>query len=260
MIRRESPAPDRGLLQTVERALQLLELFTHDTPEWGLSDAARQLGLPKSVTFRLVETLAVHGYLSQNPDNKRYRLGLQLLALGAVVTERMDLRRAAQPHMEELAQGTGETVFLMALEGDQAAVVAKVDSASPIRVHMALGVPAPLTLGASNKVMLAFLPPERIERILAQPLPTMTGRGATSVQQLRQDLAGIRRSGWAYTAGEVTPDVAGLGVPILDRRGHLLGGLSLGGPASRLTPQKAARILPILRSAAQEIAKALGDR
>lgn len=247
-------------LQTVEKALRLLSLFTVKTPEWGLSDAARELGLPKSVTFRIIETLAFYGYLSQNPENRRYRLGLHVLALASTVAETLDLRHVAVPYMNELARLTGESVFLIVVDGESAVTVAKVDSDSPVRVHMTLGNHVPLTLGASNKALLAFLPLDRLERILGKPVTLITGHGPTDADALRQELKTIRARGWAYTVGEVTPDVAGLGVPILDRRGTLLGGLSLGGPATRLTKEKARQMAPELQAATRQIAEALGDR
>ncbi len=247
-------------LQTVERALRLLSLFTVKTPEWGLSDAARELGLPKSVTFRLVETLAFYGYLSQNPENKRYRLGLQVLSLASIVAESLDLRQVALPYMNELARLTGESVFLIVVENESAVTVAKVDSDNPVRVHMTLGNHVPLTLGASNKALLAFLPPERVEKILSKPVPPITGRSPADPAVLRQELKAIRARGWAYTVGEVTPDVAGLGVPILDRRGTLLGGITLGGPVTRLTKEKARQMVPELQRTTRLIATALGDR
>lgn len=247
-------------LQTVEKTLRLLSLFTVKTPEWGLSDAARELGLPKSVTFRIIETLAFYGYLSQNPENRRYRLGLQVLTLASTVTETIDLRQVALPHMNELARLTGETVFLILVDGESAVTVAKVDSDSPVRVHMTLGNHVPLTLGGSNKALLAFLPEERLERILSKPVTLITGRGSTDPEALRQEVKTIRARGWAYTVGEVTPDVAGLGVPIVDRRGNLLGGLSLGGPATRLTEGRARQVAPEVQGAARRIAEALGDR
>lgn len=249
-----------GRLQTVEKALRLLSLFSVKTPEWGLSDAARELELPKSVTFRLMETLAHHGYLAQNPENRHYRLGLQLLALASALTESLDLRQAALPYMNELARLTGESAFLIVVDGDSAVTVAKADSDSPVRVHMTLGNHVPLSLGASNKALLAFLPPDRLEQVLSKPLTLITGRGPTDPAALRQEVTTIRARGWAYTVGEVTADVAGLGVPILDRRGTLLGGLSLGGPATRLTEKKVQELVPALQHTARLIATALGDR
>lgn len=249
-----------GRLQTVEKALRLLSLFTVRTPEWGLSEAARELDLPKSVTYRLMETLGHYGYLAQNPENRRYRLGLQVLALASALTESMDLRQAALPFMRELARETGESVFLIVVDGDSAVTVAKADSDSPVRVHMTLGNHVPITLGGSNKALLAFLPPDRLEAILSKPIALITGRGPADAAALRREVEGIRGRGWAYTVGEVTPDTSGLGVPILDRRRTLLGGLSLGGPAARLTEARARELVPAVQHAARLIAMALGDR
>lgn len=233
-----------GNLQTVQRALQVLELFTAREPEWGLTEVAERLAISKSMAHRLLATLMDHGFLQQHPRSKRYRLGLRLLGLGALVGDRLEIRRVALPHMEALARGVGETVFLTVVDRRSALAVARVEGEQSVNWLMGIGENFPLTRGATNKVLLAYLQPAEQEEIL-------TGVAMPAeAEAIRADLAEIRQQGYAFSVGEVTFQTAAAAVPIISPQGGLIAGLSLAGPMARVTSQR----LPDLVAALQETA------
>lgn len=234
-------------LQTVERALMVLQLFSARMPEWGLTEMADRLGIAKSMTHRLLSTLADYGFVTQDPRTRRYRLGLSLLGLGAMVGDQLRIRRVAMPYLEVLARETGETVFLMILDRAYAMVAARVEMKQTVNWVLGIGERSPLTAGASNKILLAYLPDEERDAILARF--AAVGSPSDPVA-LRAELLQIQQRGWAFSAGEVTPLSAAVAVPIISQSGELLGGLSVAGPAVRFAADR----IPELAAQAQESA------
>lgn len=231
-------------LQTVERALAVLEQFSAREPEWGLTEIADQLGVSKSMAHRLLATLTERGFLIQDPRTRRYRLGLRLLSLGAVVGDHLGIRRVALPHLEELARQVGETVFLTIRDGVYGLVAARVELKPSMSWVLGIGERSLLTLGASNKILLAYMPEAEREAILAR-LPAAQG-----TERLLLELSKIRAQGWAFSTGEITLHSAAVAVPVLSQDGQVLAGIAIAGPSGRFEPER----LPHLVLQAQETA------
>lgn len=231
----------------------MLEQFTARNPEWGLTELAERLGVSKSMAHRLLSTLMDRGFVAQNPRTRRYRLGLRLLGLGAVVGDNLRIRQVALPHMEALARATGESVFLTVLEDQCAMPVARVELRHTVDWLFGVGERSPLTAGASNKVLLAFLPPEQQEALIAAAAAEAGSSAARDPEELRAELARIRAQGWAFSVGEVTPHSAAVAVPIFTRDGEIVASLAVAGPASRFT----AEVIPGLIDRALEAALAI---
>jgi IclR family acetate operon transcriptional repressor len=240
-------------LRTVDRCLQMLSLFSASAPEWSPARAAAALGIPRSVAQRLLATLAGRGFLAQDPETRRYRLGSRLIALG-LLAQRSYGFAPVRPVLRRLADATGESVFVTVVEGDVGATVEKVERGdSAVRLTLDVGARSPLHAGASQRVLLAYLPPAEQEQYLAEPLPAFTPHTPTDPAVLREHLALVRARGYDYSVGELTPGVAALAVPLFAAGGILLGSLSLAGPAERFPPEAAERALPQLRAAAAAV-------
>lgn len=243
----------RSRLQTLARSLALLKQFTHDRPEWGLSELARQLKLSKAIVHRIVATLEDQRFLARKDG--RYALGPAILDLSSVLLNSIDLREVARPVMKRLADQTDESVFMTILSGDRSVCVEKVDSRQRMRLTLDIGGHYPLHAGASNKVLLAFLPEEEQERILTQPLKAFTERTPRDPAQLREELKAIRQAGWCASTGELTPHAAAIAMPLRDAGGEVVGALSVSGPESRMQDKEG--MVELLQRAADEIAEAL---
>ncbi|MFZ5822936.1 MAG: IclR family transcriptional regulator [Bacillota bacterium] len=249
--------PPESQLQSLDRALAALELFTPDRPALDLSEVAARLGAGRSTVHRLCSTLVARGYLTYDQRTREYRLGLAAIRLGNAALAGLDVRQAARPHLIRLAELTGEFTFLLVAQDDSAIVVDRVEGSHPLRLTLNPGAPWPLHAGASNKVLLAHLPADRVDTYLSRNLTRVTERTPVDPEALRADLLQIRAQGHAFSVGELTPDVAAYAVPILDGE-NLLGGLCVAGPASRLRGRD--EILVDLKRAAWEIARELGSR
>jgi DNA-binding IclR family transcriptional regulator len=229
----------------------VLELFTGRESEWGLTELAERTGISKSMAHRLLSTMADRGFINQNPRTRRYRLGLRLLGLGAVVGDSLRIRRVALPHMEAMARELGEAVFLTVPDQGSAVAVARVETNPGINWLLGIGERSPLTAGASNKILLAFLPAPEGEAVLARA----AADGSADEQALRAELEQIRRQGWAFSVGEVTRHTAAVAVPILGQESELFGGLSVAGPAARFTAERTAGLVVKAQEAALAIAR-----
>lgn len=244
-------------LKTVDRALQVLLQFNDAHPEWSTGELAEVLGLHRSIVYRLLATLERRGFLTQADQRGRFRLGLRLVELGNVVLANLDLRQVARPSMARLVRETGESAFLTVVSGDESVCVDKIESSQAIRVTLTIGGRYPLHAGASNKILLAHLPLETIDELIAKGLEAITPHTITDPVGLKEDLANIRQQGWAYSVGELTPGVAAVAVPLWDSNGSLVAALSIAGLASQFSEDRLPLLISKTRQTAEEISARL---
>ncbi len=225
-------------LETIERVAQLLDyLATHEST--GVSEISRALGYSKSVVHRLLTTLEAHGYVAAT-ETRRYRLGFKVIELGLVALQQLDVRRRALPHMERLRALTQETVNLSMRVGDHRVYIESLESPQEIRQRVELGREMSLLLGSSSKAILAFLPEEERERIIAGAIGKTTALGEPlSPDRLRRDLDEIRRRGYAVSLSERLVGAFSVAVPVFDHRAMVVGSISISGPVMRWRPELA---------------------
>jgi len=244
-------------LKTVNRALDILLLFDKEHLEWSVAELSQALGLHRSIVYRTLCTFEQRGVVTRNHTGGRYRLGLKLVELANVVLASMDLRQVAHPVMERLMRETGEAAFLTVVSEDKSVCIEKVDSPQPIRSMLTIGDRSPLHAGASNKLLLAYLPADTIDELIARGLEPMTPRTITDPTQLKENLTKIRQQGWAYTVGELTPSAAAISVPLWDSNDTVVAALSIAGLASRFSEDRLALLISATCQAADEISAQL---
>ncbi|MBM3471197.1 MAG: IclR family transcriptional regulator [Armatimonadetes bacterium] len=242
------------LVQSVDRALSLLDLLGNGNASLGISEFSRATGLSKAVVFRLVRTLERHGYVTQSED-RRYALGTKPLELASVVLHRFDVRQVARSTMLDLAERTGESVVLTAPSRDGVICLDTVDGPQQIRVSFRLGRITPWHAGAAGKIHLAHQPDIAIRQVIARGLPRHTARTVTNKSRLLRDLARIRHDGYAFTVGEFDDGVAAISAPIVDSRREVVAALSIGGPAFRFGDDRVPYLIGEVRRAADEVSK-----
>ena len=161
-----------GTSQSLERGLAILSSFNSDRPLIGVSELSRELELSRSTAHRYIATLAQLGYLQQDPDSKRYRLGPKVLDLGFSAINSMDLREISAPHLRQLSDETGYTVNLAILDGIDVVYIERCRTAGPgqrdIDLNLHVGARLPAYCTAMGKAILAFLPEDRLEEIIEQ--------------------------------------------------------------------------------------------
>lgn len=226
----------RGVLTSVQNAARLLKEFTGREPELGVTELATRLDLGKSTVHRLLTTLATEELIEQNPQTGRYRLGLAVHELGGV-SAGSELHAAVLMPMTDLRNRTGETVQVGVLDRRQVVYVERLDSPHTLRLFIDVGRRNDAHCTGTGKCLLAFLPPEELDRILVGwEMPAQTEHTVTSARTLRDQLKDTRRRGYARNAHESELGVISVAAPIRDASNEVIAAMSVAGPAQRLEP------------------------
>jgi DNA-binding IclR family transcriptional regulator len=240
-------------VQSVDKALDLLLLLACDGP-LAASDVAGRLGLPRSSTYRFLQTLERRGFAGRDGKDG-FCMGPVLISLTHGSRPQRDLRDLARPYMRRLSADFGESVFLTVEQAGDAVVIEKVSPAAPVLLQLDVGTRLPLHAGAVSKILLAFGPP--IARPRRPALPAVARRTVTDPRRLERQLKEIRAKGYAVTVEEAIPGSWGVGVPILSpTTGLAIASLVIGGPIHRYDVHRTPRMVRALRRAAAAIAGA----
>ena len=177
-------------IQSVERAFSILELFQESgSPERSVKEISEALGLNKSTTFGLINTLTNLGYLQQNEENQKYVLGLKLLSFSNAVKVQNIIIRSVHPYLEQISRKYGETVHCAVGQKGGVIYVDKVEAIGSIYISTQIGTRNDLHCTGVGKCILAYLPPEEQEQVLSSQLKTMTYNTITNSEQLREEIA-----------------------------------------------------------------------
>src|SRR5213595_403772 len=174
----------KARLSSVANAIRLLTSFSGEEDELGITTLAGRLRLAKSTVHRLAATLTGAGFLEQNGDTGKYRLGLSLFELGALVRRRMDVANEARPQLRELLEKTGETVQLGIIDQSSVLYVYEMESRRAIRMAAAVGARAPLHCTAVGKVLLAHQPGDYVKEAIGRGLKPYTPKTITRREEL----------------------------------------------------------------------------
>lgn len=246
------------IIASVAKALSILDLFSAKITELSVTEISSQLGISFPTAHHLVSTMVAKGYLQQNPDNRRYRLGIRCLTIGIAARESISVVGIAQPVIEELAAQVNEHVNLAVLDDDAAIYVSQVLSARTIAMFMRLGTRVPMYCTGVGKAILAHLAPDRAERAAA--LGGYVPYTATTIRdwhELSRELATIRTLGYAVDREEREEGVICVAAPVLDHANQPCAAVSVSGPSTRMLPQ-IEQLGGAVRSAAEQISGKLG--
>ena len=240
-------------MQSVDRALQLLEVLAHGGGRLPITELAARTGLSLGTVHRLLASLAARGYVRQEPD-RRYALGTALLPLGDAATRL--LSSWALPYLSQLAEQCGETANLAVLEDDHVIYVAQAPGRHRMRMFTEVGRRVLPHSTAVGKVLLAWQDPDHVRRIVTRlGLPGHTPRTLTSLAAFGEELAVVRERGWAVDDEEEELGVRCMAVPVGPGEGAVAA-LSVSGPASRVSAGQP-DVVEALRAVAGELARTL---
>jgi DNA-binding IclR family transcriptional regulator len=239
--------------KTLDTALDLLKYFSKEKQVWGVRELAKEMDMSHSIAYRILTTYEKHGFVKQNALTKKYELGFRFWEYGLIVKENLKLSDVISPIMERLSTKTEESIFLTWLDGMEAICLEVIESSQNIKFAVSVGSRTPLHAGASNKVIMAYLPEETQMAIIQRGLDTLTEKTMTDPGTLLHSLQLIRNQGWCYTVGEFDHDVAGIAVPLFNSQGGVLGSLTVAGPKYRLSEEKIDSVLLLLQKSTQEV-------
>jgi IclR family transcriptional regulator, KDG regulon repressor len=250
----------RERLSSVTTAMRLLKAFSEDEVDIGISALAKRLGIAKSTAHRLAVTLVAEGMLEQDRDSGKYRLGVGLFRLGALVRRRMEVSNEARPYLYSLREAINESVHLAILDGTEIMYVYNLESRHAIRSRSDLGVRKPAHSTAEGQAILAFQPAEVIDQVVASGLTAHTPKTVTDPERFLKSLAAVRQRGCAIEDEESEIGMVCVAAPIRDDTGAVVAALGLAGPVTRMSKKAVAGIIPHVIATADQVSARLGYR
>ncbi len=249
------------IIQSVERALQILDLFNDQATELKITEISQQMGLSKSTLHSLLKTLQLHGYIDQNPDNGKYCLGMKLVERGHFVVGTMDIRQKAKSWLTTLSQETGQTTHLGILDGNEGVYIEKIEGKQAAIAYSRIGRRLPVHATAIGKVLMAWLGDEELNAILdGYSFTRFTPATLTDRAALLAALAQTRHNRYALDNEENEPGVRCIAVPVWNHESRVIAALSLSTLTSRVNDEQLAACRQKLIAAGLGLSKTLGYR
>ncbi len=249
-------SPRIKVLAKAARLLEVLAEFPDSTPP----SLAQRLGEPRPTVYRLIQDLAVLGYLEEGPRPGTYRLGLELFRLGSLVGLRFDVRERAAPVMNTIHAELGETVYLVVRRHHEAVCIDRIEGVHIRSMALQLGGALPLHLGAGPRVLLAFEPREYWDDYFAEvKLEPRTPRTPTTQAGIVALLEEARHLGYTISDEDVTVGITSVGAPIFDHSGRAHAAISVGGMRSAILGYGGGqRAVELVTNGAAEISRRMG--
>jgi IclR family acetate operon transcriptional repressor len=256
-----APKRARRSVQSVDRALDLLEALAAAEGEVSITALAARTKLHVSTVHRLLSTLLRRGYVRQNPETSRYYAGAKLATLAEGRSRYGDLRLRVRPILRAITEATRETANLVVLDDLAAAYIETVPSPQVVRLFTQVGNRVPLHATGAGKALLAALPTARRDGLLDRlELRPYTPHTIVDAAALRRALEEIRERGYAMDDEEYDEGVRCVAVPVMATPTELIGALSISAPVNRLTRQRSTELVPLLRRSASELAAAVREK
>jgi IclR family acetate operon transcriptional repressor len=250
---------DRHSIQSVDRALFLLETIAEAGGEATLTELATRTGLNISTCHHLLATLIQRGFATKVPGRRLYALGARILYLGHACLQ-VDLPRRAQPYLEAVNQATGETVHLAALQGDAVVTLSVREARHAVRVSTGkIGKLEGSHATAVGKAILAWLPEDEMRRILASGMKRFTENTITEFPALIESLRIVRRNGYAIDREEFLPGVICVGAAVRDQAGTVIGAISASTPIMRASEEHISLMRDEIAAATRALSAEFGE-
>ena len=247
------------VIQSVDRALRILDLFDEHTTELKITDISNQMGLHKSTIHSLLKTLLNHGYISQNPENGKYGLGMKLFERGNYVIQSLDVRDLSKKYLMDLSAKTGQTTHLVILDGKEGVYIDKVEGPMAVILYSKIGKRIPLHCSAVGKALIAFKDPEEIKKILHEySYLKQTEFTITNESEFMRELQEVRSQGYAIDNQENEPGVRCIAAPIRNHENKVIAAISLSTLVGRINDAQLEIFIEQLKQAALELSEQMG--
>lgn len=261
----KNASTNRYSVEAVARAAQLLRQFSRVAPHHTAGELAQSTGLAPRLVQRTMRTLQRYGLVraSHSLDDggglERYRLGLRWLQLADVRRRQVDIRLLALPAMRSIRDAVNETVILSIRVGHRRVNLDYVESTQPIRRLTQLGFEVPLHVGATGRALLSGLSTDEFEQYVQSNFLTILATDTRIAEdRLREEVAHVRRAGYAVAFREITSDTAAVSAPVRDHTGDVVAALTISCPEDRFTSKLKQACIREITHAAESVSSALG--
>ncbi|MCG8490871.1 MAG: helix-turn-helix domain-containing protein [Sneathiellales bacterium] len=250
-----------GQVQSLTRALNVLNVIAENAPGMTLTGISRALGLAPSTTHRLLTTLQEERYVQYDRDASHWQIGMQAFVTGNGFLSSRDLVSVARPFMRRMMEENGETVNLAISEGDDVIYMAQVESREMMRVYSKPGNRVPLHCSGVGKAILMLMTDQDIERIVEdRGLMRLTDKTITALPQLKSELSRSRKQGFALDDEEHAIGLRCVASVIFDEFSEPMAALSISGPAARISTDRLQELGQIVLQFSRDITAALGGK
>ena len=248
-------------IQSVARAFTIVDILAEAQDGLALNEIASRMSLPKSTVHGLISTLKDFSYVEQSVFTGKYKLGVRFFEVGNIVAQGWEVRTVAAPYISQLLEELGETVHLVVLDKMEVLYIDKRESRHSLRIVSQIGTRLPAHCTGVGKVLMAHLTPEqRAELISKKGLPRLTRNTLTDPEPLKEELAQVKRQGYAIDNEEIMDSLRCVAAPIRDQSGNVISAISLSGPVGRLNGKSLEKAIKRVKETAEEISARLGYR
>ena len=255
----EQRLTEKGIVQSIDRALSILEVLSDYSEGLGVTEISEQVNLHKSTVYRLLTTLIYKGYVVQDAETNKYGITLKLFELGSKKVESMDLLSVSKEYTKKLMESVNEVVHLVVREGSEIVYIDKVEANNTIMMASTIGKRSPMYCTSVGKAILAHLPEKKVKEIWDNSkIVKYTDYTITDFEELKTELEDIRQKGYAVDNEENEMGVRCIGVPIFNRHGKVEAAISISGPAIRVTESKISNFSIKVMNTASLISRELG--
>lgn len=249
---------DKYKLQSVDNALMIVDMISEEGHELGISEISRRVSLGKSTVHRLLNTLAGRGYIVQNPDTGKYKLGIKIVNIAAGILNNQNVIKECRPYLEELSVVTGETTHLSFYNNGEITFVDKIKGKNPSIMGSVVGTTKPAYITSMGKVLLAYLPEKKLAEYLKDVnLKPYTPYTITDIDSLSNNIAVVKVNGYSEDQQEAEEGLVCIAAPIFNSMGEAIAALSISGAASRINERRE-EYIKLVKQYACSCSKAFG--
>ncbi|MFD2922228.1 IclR family transcriptional regulator [Halobacillus naozhouensis] len=247
------------IIQSVDRALSILNLFDEYSPELKITEISERMHLNKSTIHSLLKTLQKNHYIEQNMENGKYKLGMKLFERGNFVIHNLDIRSTAKRHLIDLSMKTGHTINLVILDDKEGVYIDKVEGTSGTILYSRIGRRIPVHCSAVGKALVAFKGEEELNRILDGYIyKKQTPHTITSEKSFRNELEEVKKRDYAFEKEENEPGVCCFAVPVRDHMNQVVAAVSLSMPSARMKMEDLDAVILQLKKTGENISAQMG--
>jgi DNA-binding IclR family transcriptional regulator len=245
---------------SIEKVCRVLAAF-RSRPSLGITEVAQHTALLPSDVHRILRSLEHFGYVSQDDETRKYRLGLELLKLGDLVHERLELREVARPFMRRLTESTRATASLAVYDDHDLEIVfvEQIDSPEEMQIRRRLGMRVWAHATAVGKVLLAGMNRATARRVLKKHgMPRRTRNTICDAERMERELDIVRDQGYSTDHEEGLQGVTCFGAPVQDHRSRVVAALAVSVVSAQVSNTDESRLITAVKRTAAEISAALG--
>ncbi len=247
-------------MKSLAKALSVMDLLVSKNVELSVTEISNALGLPKGTVHRMLSSLVQYKYARQDPETKKYGLGIRFYMMQSPLDRFKALRAVMNPLMRELYLKCKETVSAASLVDDEIEYIERFESEMLLRVAIRVGTRFPAHCTATGKVLLSALSDTELAQLYQGRgrLKKCTDTSIGSMRELKKSLEQVREQGFARDSEETLIGVNCMASPIYNLKGEIVAAISISGPRERMTPEKVAELLPLLQETTAKISRELG--